>query len=119
MLGGAGDEPLDDLGIDVGEAIGGFVDVVEAGRRADEVGTRVARGAQVAVRDPFDRRQRFGGDVVVAARPEPDDRDRRLFSHVPRATMDPVVGSHRPYLGLTVMSASSRKPWKSTNPADV
>ncbi len=42
MLGGAGDEPLDDLGIDVGEAVGGFVDVVEAGRRADEASTRVA-----------------------------------------------------------------------------
>ena len=42
VLGGTGDEPLDDLGIDVGEALGGFVDVVETGRRADEASTRVA-----------------------------------------------------------------------------
>ena len=43
VLGGGGDEPLDDLGVDVGEPVGRLVDVVEAGRRADEVGARVAR----------------------------------------------------------------------------
>ena len=75
VLSSAGDEPLDDLGIDVDEAVGRFVDVVEAGRRADEVRSRMAGGADVAVGDPRHGGQRFGGDVSLAARAEPDDRD--------------------------------------------
>ena len=57
VLGGGGDEPLDDRGVDVVEAVGRLVEVVER-RRAS--GTRSAlgcrRGAQEAVRDALDRR---------------------------------------------------------------
>ncbi len=42
MLGGGGDEPFDDLGVDVREPVGVLVDVVEADRRADEMGARVS-----------------------------------------------------------------------------
>ena len=81
LLGGVGDEPLDDLGVDVGETVSGFVDVVEAGRRADEVGSRVVSSAEVAVRAPRDGGEGFGGDVSLAARPESDDGDERQLAH--------------------------------------
>ena len=40
----------------------------------------MAGRAQVAVRDPFDGRQRLDGDVLVAAGPEPDDDHRSAGS---------------------------------------
>ena len=76
VLDGRGDEALDDLGVHILEAVGRFVDVIETRRPGDDMGARVSGGAQVAVADPLDRRQRLGGDVPVAARPQPDDGDR-------------------------------------------
>ena len=50
--------------------------VVERRCVRNEIGARVAGRAQEAVRDALDRPQRLDGHVLVAARAEPDDRDR-------------------------------------------
>ena len=86
-----GDERLGDRRVHVGEAIGGLVDVVERRRRRHQVGARVPGRAQVAVRDPLDRLQRLDGDVLVAARTEPDDDDPRSHPW----TMSPMRASER------------------------
>ena len=72
---GGRDEAVDDLGVDVVEAVGRLVDVVERGSVGDEVGARVAAGAQEADGDAVDGGERLRGDEPVAARPEPDDGD--------------------------------------------
>ena len=65
------DEALGDLGVDVGEPVGGLVQLVERDRIGNEVGTRVPAGAQVTALDATDGGERFGGDLPAAARPEP------------------------------------------------
>ena len=92
-LGGV-DELLDDRAVDLVEAVGLLVEVVERRRRLHEVSARMSARAQVAVRDTFDRRQRLDGDVLVATRPEPDDDDLRSPRH--RATTERSPASQRP-----------------------
>ena len=91
MLGGGGDEPVDDLGVHVGERVGLLVDVVERRhlddaiverRLTDHRGRRVHRGAQEAVRVRGDGFERLHGDVRRIARAEADDGDPR-HGHAP------------------------------------
>ena len=63
MLGRRGDEPVDDLGVDVLEPIGRLVDVVEADRVADQMGARVARRPHEPVLVAVDLGERLGRDV--------------------------------------------------------
>ncbi len=88
------DELLDDRAVDVVEAVGLLVELVERRRRVHEMSTGMSARAEVAVRDTFDRRQRLDGDVLVATRPEPDDNDLRSPRH--RATTERSPASQRP-----------------------
>jgi hypothetical protein len=99
VFGGRCAEGVSDLGVDVVERVGGVVEVVERCGVGYQVGRRVDRGAQVAVRRPFDRSQGVDGDVVVAAGAEADDDDARSPLRVhrqPSATTWPVVASKVP-----------------------
>ena len=58
VLGGGGDEPIGDLGVDVGERVGALVEVVERRRRADE---RRDDGWRAV------RRKRCGGRAIAAS----------------------------------------------------
>ena len=49
MLDSGSDESLGDLGIDVGEGVGGLVHAVEGGGISDEVGAGMSSGAQIAM----------------------------------------------------------------------
>ena len=91
VLGRRGHERVDDLRVDVVVPRRRLVEVVEAGRRGDEVGARVDRRAQVAVRDAGDRGAGRVGHVLVVARAEPDDRDVHA-----RPTTWPLSASQRP-----------------------
>ncbi len=80
--GGRGDEPLGDLGVDVGERVSVLVDVVERRRRAEQSGRWMARRAQEAVLVGGDGIERLAGDVPRVAGPEADDRDTWPGRHV-------------------------------------
>ena len=92
-----GNETFGDLGVDVGEGVGRFIDVVERGRLAHQRRRGVARRADVPVRRRSNRVERLLGDVLRPARAEPDDRDvRPTAGHELSVTTEPLAGSQRP-----------------------
>ena len=79
MLGGLGDERLDDADINGFEIGSGVVDRVEA-RQRDALGgevddRRMARRADIAVLGGGQRRPGRGKQVISAGRPQADDHD--------------------------------------------
>ncbi len=86
-LGGGGNQPVGDLGIDVVEGVGPLVQVVERDRVVHEMGRGVHRCAQEAMRNARDRRQRLAGHVVdpTGAEPGYDDPRQRVGHRLTRA----------------------------------
>ncbi len=80
---GVGHQTVGDAGVHLLEGVGVVVEVVvgdgAAGRVGDEMGGRMDRGPEVAARDPLDRRERVGRDVLRMARAQADDGDRRAL----------------------------------------
>ncbi len=104
MFAGRGHERVGDLGVDLVEGVGAVVEVVERGGVSHEIGRRMDRGAQVAVRGMFDRSERLDGDVVATARTQADDDDAWSFGGghgQPKATTWPEAASKVPYRGST------------------